>query len=139
MNYKFTPCTDEEAEFIDDSLVEFNLSKVPPTQEDFISFNTKVTDDDGNVIAGCLAGMYFWNVVYIDILWVDERYRKKGLGSALLKEVERKAKEEGGYIVHLDTFDWQAKEFYEKNGYTVFGTLENCPKDHNRYYMTKTI
>ena len=139
MNYKFTPCTDEEAEFIDDSLVEFNLSKVPPTQEDFISFNTKVTDDDGNVIAGCLAGMYFWNVVYIDILWVDERYRKKGLGSALLKEVERKAKEEGGYIVHLDTFDWQAKEFYEKNGYTVFGTLENCPKGHNRYYMKKFL
>ena len=133
------PVLFKEAEFIDDSLVEFNLSKVPATQDDFVSLNTKVVDDDGNVIAGCLAGMYFWNVVYIDILWVDERYRRKGLGSELLAEVERKAKEKGGYLVHLDTFDWQAKGFYEKNGYTVFGTLENCPKGHNRYYMKKLI
>jgi hypothetical protein len=40
---------------------------------------------------------------------------------------------------HLDTFDWQAKEFYEHLGYEVFGILENCPRGHNRYYMKKVF
>ena len=81
--------------------------------------------------------MYGWNVLYIDILWVAEQYRKQGLGSILLKSVEQTAKEKGCYLVHLDTFDFQAKEFYEKHGYTLFGTLEDCPKGHCRYYLKK--
>ena len=83
--------------------------------------------------------MYCWNVTYIDTLWVDETYRGKGLGSQLLTEVERTAKENGCYLIHLDTFDFQAKEFYKKQGYEVFGILEDCPKEHCRYYLMKKI
>lgn len=48
-------------------------------------------------------------------------------------------KEKGGKLVHLDTFDFQAKDFYLKNGYEVFGVLEDCPKGHKRYYLKKNI
>ena len=140
MDYNIVPITDGDDEFIEDKLVEYNLSMEPATQGKlFESVSRKIVDEEGNIIAGCLAIMYCWNVVAIDIIWVDEQYRGQGLGSMLLGEVEREAMEKGCHLVHLDTFDFQAKGFYEKNGYSVFGILEDCPKGHIRYYLKKTL
>lgn len=140
MAYKIENCTDGDAEYIVDRLVEYNLSQVPSEQKTlFDTLDKKITDDNGRIIAGCVARMYCWNVAYVDTLWVDESCRGTGLGSQLLTEVERTAKEKGCYLIHLDTFDFQAKEFYEKQGYDVFGVLEDCPKEHCRYYLMKTI
>jgi GNAT superfamily N-acetyltransferase len=72
-------------------------------------------------------------------LWVKEKYRKEGYGSVLLNEVEKIAKEKGCNLVHLDTFDFQAKDFYLKQGYEIFGVLDDCPIEHKRYYMKKNI
>ena len=140
MDYNIVPIADGDDEFIKDKLVEYNLSMVPATQSElFESVSKKIVDEEGNIIAGCLAIMHCWNVVAIDILWVDEQYRGQRLGSILLGEVEREAMEKGCHLVHLDTFDFQAKGFYEKNGYSVFGTLEDCPKGHIRYYLKKSL
>ena len=140
MDYNIVPITDGDDEFIEDKLVEYNLSMEPATQGKlFESISRKIVDEEGNIIAGCLAIMYCWNVVAIDIIWVDEQYRGQGLGSMLLGEVEREAMEKGCHLVHLDTYDFQAKGFYEKNGYSVFGILEDCPKGHIRYYLKKTL
>ena len=137
---RYDPLAEGDDEFIEDRLVEYNLSRVPATQDElFESISRKITGPEGKTIAGCLAIMYCWNVAAIDILWVDESYRHQGLGSALLCEVERTAKEKGCHLVHLDTFDFQSKEFYEKNGYTVFGTLEECPSGHRRFFMKKEL
>ena len=54
-------------------------------------------------------------------------------------KVEEIAKERSANLVHLDTFDFQAKDFYLKHGYEVFGVLEDCPKGHKRYYMKKVL
>ena len=140
MEYKIENCTDGDAEYIIDRLVEYNLSQVPAKQEVlFDMLDKKITDDNGKIIAGCVARMYCWNVVYIDTLWVDEIYRNIGFGSRLLAEVEKIAKNKGCYLIHLDTFDFQAKEFYEKQGYEVFGVLEDCPRGHCRYYLKKVL
>ena len=140
MAYKLENCKDGDADYIIDRLVEYNLSQVPAEQVVlFDTLDKKITDDDGNIIAGCVAKMYCWNVAYIDSLWVDSKYRGNGLGARLLAEIEKTAKAKGCYLIHLDTFDFQAKEFYEKQGYAVFGVLENCPKGHCRYYFTKKL
>lgn len=140
MEFNILNCVDDDAEYICDKLVEYNLSKVPKTQrEEFISINKKIVDEDGSIIAGCIAKMYCWNVIYIDILWVDEKYRKSGLGTRLLNEIEAVALEEKCSLIHLDTFDFQAKDFYIKNGYEIFGVLEDCPKEHCRYYLKKKL
>ena len=57
----------------------------------------------------------------------------------MLQKVEEQAKSFGSKLVHLDTFDFQARDFYLKHGYEIFGTLENCPEGHNRYYMKKIL
>ena len=56
-----------------------------------------------------------------------------------LKEIENIAIEKGCHLIHLDTFDFQAKDFYIKHGYEVFGVLDECPKKHKRYYLKKLI
>ncbi len=132
--------TIEERELLDDKLVEFNRNKVPFQQnEDWIVLSYGVKDETGQLIGGINAMLYCWNILYVDILYVEDAHRGKGYGKLLLDRVESEARQLGGYMSHLDTFDWQAKEFYEHLGYEVFGILENCPRGHNRYYMKKVF
>ena len=138
--YDIINCSENDADFICDRLVEYNLRQVTKTQPiEFININKKILDEKNNIIAGCIARMYCWRVIYIDILWVDDNHRKQGLGTKLLKEIERVAEKERCTLIHLDTFDFQAKDFYLRHGYEVFGTLEDCPENHCRYYLKKKL
>lgn len=139
-NYVIEESTKEGCQAVDDGIVKYNSSKVPFTQEPhFLSINRVIKSLNGDIIAGINSVLYCWNCLYIDVLWVKEDFRKDGYGSTLLKEVERVAKEKGCKLVHLDTFDFQAKDFYLKHGYEIFGILEDCPSEHKRYYMKKNI
>ena len=62
-----------------------------------------------------------------------------GWGSRLLREIENIAAQEGCSLIHLDTFDFQARDFYLRQGYELFGTLEDCPENHCRYYLQKKL
>ena len=139
-NYIIRESKNGELDLIVDKIVEYNLSKVPLRQEiDFLWINRIIEDVNGQIIAGVLSKMYCWNCLYVDVLWVKEEYRKDGLGSKLLKEIEKVAKEKGCHLIHMDTFDFQAKDFYIKHGYEIFGILDECPQGHKRYYMKKII
>jgi ribosomal protein S18 acetylase RimI-like enzyme len=132
--------TREEAGIVDRGIVEYNATKVSYTQEPaFIPINKVIKAQNGEIVAGINTMLYCWNCLYIDVLWVKEEFRKDGVGSHLLKEVEKIAKDKGCSLIHLDTFDFQAKGFYEKHGYEVFGVLEDCPIEHKRYYLKKNI
>lgn len=132
--------TGEDMMLIDEGIMAYNKGKVPFTQEPaFIPVNRVIRNEEGEIIAGVNSMIYCWRVLAIDVLWVKEAYRKMGYGTRLLQELEKVAKEEKCSMIHLDTFDFQAKGFYEKNGFEVFGTLENCPPGHARYYMKKEI
>ena len=63
------------------------------------------------------------------------------LGQIVLGEILScpSVKKLGATLAHLDTFDFQAKDFYLKHGYEVFGILDDCPKGHKRYYMKKVL
>ena len=140
MNFNVINCVDNDAEYICDKLVEYNLQQVPKTQKlDFVNVYKKIVDENNEIIAGCLAKMYCWNVVYIDVLWVADQYKGQGLGTKLLNEIEEIAIKENCSLIHLDTFDFQAKDFYIKHGYEIFGVLEDCPEEHCRYYLKKKL
>ena len=99
----------------------------------------KIVDKDGNLIAGCTGDIYPWGMMYIDIMWVDEKYRRQELGSNALQALERVAEEKGCYLITLGTFDFQARPYYLKHGYTVFSTKKECPKGHEDYGMFKRL
>ncbi|MFU2418846.1 GNAT family N-acetyltransferase [Peptacetobacter sp. AB800] len=139
-NYTVSGCNGSDKAFLVDKLVDYNLSQVPATQEEnFIDLSRKVLSEDGKILAGIIVKMYCWKCIYIDTFWIDESMRGEGLGTLLLEEVERVAKENGSHLIHLDTFDFQAKDFYLAHGYSVFGELEDCPKGHTRYFMSKVL
>ena len=99
----------------------------------------KVVDKDGNIIAGCTGYIYPWAMMYIDDMWVDEKYRRQELGSNALQAVEKVAGEKGCYLITLGTFDFQARPYYLKHGYTVFSTKKECPKGHEDYELYKRL
>lgn len=129
-----------QTESIENQLIDFNNTKIPLTQsEAIIPLNFHFKDEEGNIIAGINACMYGWKMVYVSILFVNENYRHEKLGSRLLEKAESEAKAMGATLVHLDTFDFQAKDFYLKHGYEIFGVLEDCPPGHKRYYFKKAL
>ncbi len=132
-------CSDNDKEYLVNELVHYNSSKVPFTQDrPFINLNYKI-EFNGNIIAGILSVLYAWDCLFIDLLFVDEKHRNRGYGELLLKKVENEASNRNCHLIHLDTFDFQAKDFYLKNGFEVFGVLPDCPEGHTRYYMKKNI
>lgn len=140
MDFKITDCVESDVDLIYSGLTESNSRKVPELRQGkYFEINKKITDESGIVIAGCIAEVNQWNALHIDALWVSEEYQKRGLGSSLLEQVEAVAAENGCTLAHLSTFDFQAKDFYIKHGYEVFGTLENSPEGHCRYYLKKVI
>lgn len=90
-------------------------------------------------IKGGIYGSTNWNWLEINYLWVAAEHRQQGIGSQLLGKFEEIARERGCRYSHLDTFSFQAKPFYERQGYTVFAILEDYPPDHCRYYLRKQL
>lgn len=90
-------------------------------------------------IVGGLVGLTGWKWLHVDLLWVDDAHRGMGVGTQLLRAAEREASSRGVRHADLDTFDFQAKPFYEREGYRVFGILEDYPPGHTRYFMRKEL
>ena len=126
----------KETELIREALFEFNREKVG--DDGHTPLNIIEYDADGNIIGGILGGTY-WGWMYVDILWVHEDHRGKGIGSKLLTEAETEAKARGCHHVHLDTMSWQAPKFYEKHGYSVIGILPDIPKGNQKYLLMKAL
>ena len=133
MNYN---PSEKETKLIREALFEFIREKVG--DDGHTPLNIVEYDADGNIIGGILGGTY-WGWMYVDILWVREDHRKKGIGSKLLSAAEKEAKSRGCHHVHLDTMSWQAPEFYKKHGYTVIGILPDIPSGNQKYLLMKEL
>ena len=142
MRYEIQPLTDEEAKTLGGKLAEYVRSVAPPrpdAKEETVVL--KIEDDAGRIIGGCIVVLCTWNWdrMLITTLWVDERFRKQGLASMLLREAERIGRERGCTVSCLGTLDFMARGLYEKHGYTVFTTKADCPKGHTGWSLSKRI
>ena len=110
------------------------------TDADEEEFVLKIENENGEIIGGCIAEAYeyHWLRMFLNTLWVDERYRHHGIGSVILREVERIAREKGCRVVTLGTASYMARPFYEKHGYTVFTTLKKA-NGHISYSLVKYL
>lgn len=94
--------------------------------------------EDRDILGG-ISGVINWNWLQISLLWVDDTLRGGGYGRQLIETLESLARERGCERAHVDTFSFQAREFYESLGYRVFATLEDYPPGHSRYYLKKVL
>lgn len=81
---------------------------------------------DNNRITGILVFSIKCGVCTIKDLLIDHGLKGLGIGTALLKEAERKATEKGAHKITLITGKgWKAEGFYQKFGYKQTGVREN--------------
>ena len=132
---KLSP-TESEIKFVRESLIKFNTDAVG--EDGHTPLNIVEYDDKGEIIGGILGGTY-WGWLYVDILWVHESHRRKGIGTKLLQKAESEARDRGCHHVHLETMSWQAPEFYKKHGYELTATLPDLPVGHQKYLLTKAL
>jgi GNAT superfamily N-acetyltransferase len=95
--------------------------------------------DASGAVQGGLIGRRAWNWLFVELLWVAEELRGQGFGGRLLDQAEREARAAGCTRVLLDTFEFQARPFYEARGYRVFGVLDEFPPGFHRYYLWKNL
>lgn len=125
-----------DAEEISSRLIAFNREMV--NRPDPVPFTVAVREGDGRIRGGIRAIMHF-DVLYIDHFWLDRDLQRGGLGARVIAAAEAEGKRRGANVSWLDTFSWQARPFYEKQGYKVFGELPYVAGKHRRYFMWKQL
>ena len=77
-------------------------------------------------------------LVEIRGFWVDPEHRAQRLGTAMMGALEAEAMRRGCTRAALDTYSWQAIDFYLKLGFVQFGKLD-YPNGTSRYYLVKDL
>ena len=129
------PQADETAQ-VRAGLMAFNESRVGPAQVQRVAVCLR---DDQGAIRGGLVGFLAWQWLSVELLWVDESLRGQGYGSSILARAECLARDSGCVGAKLDTYEFQARPFYERRGYVVFGVLDGYPANTRTYYLRKTL
>lgn len=115
-------------------LRESDPPDVPPRDYQPVCLSVR---DEGRAIVGGVYGGTMWGWLMIDGLWVDDGLRGQGYGARLLAEAEAAAARHGCRGAWLGTFDFQARDFYEPHGYTVFAELPDFPAGHTHVHLVK--
>jgi GNAT superfamily N-acetyltransferase len=136
--FKVLHGTKEDAKIIDEGLDRYCDRFIVTPEDNDIPLGRKLVDKGGKMIAAVLAELDADESTDINGVWVEEPYRKQGLGSYLLGKVEKEAKDKGTYLFIGNACDWNI-DFFRKNGYTVRGELEDYPKGHTAYEIEKRI
>ncbi len=129
-----TPPRKETLDVIEQGLDVYNARFSPTAYEEFA---VTLKDEDGTVRGGITA-LAWAGMLFIKWFWIDEALRGMGHGCALLAAAEEAGRARGCTAVYLDTFEFQARPFYEKHGYRLFGTLD-YPAGFKRFYLQKAL
>ncbi|MEN4600755.1 GNAT family N-acetyltransferase [Pantoea agglomerans] len=133
-NTTFEP-SHQEKEVITNGLWSHN-SRFHPVE--IKQFTIEIRDDN-DVVKGGLIAQTWWDMLEVQYLWIDELYRGKGYGKEMMLMAEANAKQKGCNKAYVDTFDFQAKGFYEKLGYKEWGSLDGFAGKFKRIYLQKTL
>lgn len=128
--------TSADRDAITQALVAFNDKAAGPSG--FRPLAVLVQDADGNTIGG-LWGKTSYDWLVVELFVVPEQFRGQDLGSDILSRAEAAARERGCIGAWLDTYEFQALAFYQKQGYELFGTVEDHPRGSRRFFVKKML
>jgi GNAT superfamily N-acetyltransferase len=118
------------------SLIEYNVARHGFTE----TFNAAIFVRNGEGVLEAGVSAYAWGgTCEVELLWVAEHRRGDGLGTKLMVAVEEEARRVGCNKIVLDTFSYQAPDFYEKLGFEITSTIEDFPVGHSHYLMVKRL
>lgn len=116
-------------------LREFNSPYFGSKPAQHFTLETRKSDQ----LVGGGTGFIKQDVCFINVLYLDDDQRKTGLGSELLKIIKDFAVTKHCTKLDLETFEFQAREFYEKHGFKVLQKIENWLGGQTMYFMRKTL
>lgn len=136
IDFEATPNSDD-VQAVRDGLSAYNVKRVPnllDLPDDEIAIFVR---DEQGTIQGGIVGEMDWGMMYVDLLWLNDRLRGKQLGKALLHTMEQQTLKLGVPHIYLMTTEFQALSFYQHMGYDLFGTIMNRPHGYAYYYLRK--
>jgi GNAT superfamily N-acetyltransferase len=126
----------EDVKVVSDGLDNYNVAMGAP--DNWLSLAVFIRDTNNKILGGLTGGTY-WGWLYVGRLWLDDTIRGHGFGSQLLAQAEAEAQRRGCYHAFLDTTSFQALPFYQKQGYVLYGQLDDFPAGHSRYFLRKNL
>jgi len=118
-------------------LLEFNEQAVGNAKSRTLAILLK--DSTTEELIGGLWGRSLWDSLYIDIMFVPEGLRRSGIGTTLLQQAEQEAIRRGCQNMWTETYAFQARPFYEKLGFAVFGRLDGPAPIFPRFFLRKNL
>lgn len=121
---------------IGQGISEYNTAQAGEDNAQSLCFVLRTPDQE---IVGGVIGATYWDWLHLDLIWVKEELRGRGYGHRLLMHAEDEARKRGARHAYLDTFSFQAPDFYGHRGYKVFGELPDFPTGHKRCFLSKEL
>jgi len=116
-----------------------NFNKAAMQSQAFRSPLEIIAQDDRGKAIGGLYGYFVWSWLEINIVAIEEPFRKKGVGKALIQKAEEVAIQKEVFKIRLNTFEFQAPKFYERLGYKVVAIEEGFPEGYSTYHFHKIL
>ena len=126
----------KDIEFLIEKLTSFNKKHLTDIARVPIALWYK--NEKGEIIGG-ISGNTFGKWLRIKYMWVEESVQFSGVGSHLLLKIEEEAANRNCQFSFVDTYDFQARPFYLKNGYVEIFSLQEYPISGKRHFFTKNI
>jgi ribosomal protein S18 acetylase RimI-like enzyme len=105
-------------------------------QLDFFAFF--IRDEQGKIVGGC-AGDNLYGCLYVGQLWLTEQLRGNGYGTKLMQEAENLARKSDCNFMAVNTFNWEALDFYKKLGFYVEFERKGFDKNSIFYFLRKDL
>lgn len=135
IQYESNPKPDD-VQVLNDGIMEQAKQKKDMKQLDFFAFF--IRDESGKIIGGC-AGDNMYGSLFVGSLWVTEKLRGQGYGTKLMQSAEKLAKDSCCNFIAVNTFDWEALDFYKKMGFYVEFERKGFDKDSTFYFLRKNL
>lgn len=128
----------ELTDFLGSKLREFNEAAIGKLQAEPIGYVFREDDE----IVGGMFGWLRLGWLYLDMAWVHESHRGRGIGALLLEKMEHAARMRGVMRVRCETGSFQALPFYLKAGFEVYAENEltdPAGNEHREYLLRKLL
>lgn len=140
MNYTIShqqPVNQADFQIINEGYNQYTASQIGVEKRQELAFFLR---DENDLVVGGVKGSYTnYGWLWIDLLFVSESVRGSGYGSKLMQHIETEARNNGCKYAYLNSFSFQAVNFYKKIGYKVYGELKDFPEGHSVCSLSKSL
>jgi ribosomal protein S18 acetylase RimI-like enzyme len=125
-----------DADAIDAGLQAFNLAAAPFDEVRPLICTAKLHNE---ILVGGVKARTWGECCELQQIWVLENYRRSGIGRRLMVETEVEAARRGCTLLYLETFNFQAPEFYRQLGFDIACEFHGFPDGIVKYILRKAI